>query len=359
MPKSSSLRLVQLTPPGRGAVATLLVEGPGAADLVEAQFRAKSGRSLTAHPEDRLVFGHFQSDSGEEVVVRRRGQDAVELHCHGGWAAVAMIRDRLERLGCRTIGWQSWVAADDRDPLVSAARIALADARTLRTAAILLDQYHGALRRELGEIEAALGRNDEAQATARIDALLARAELGRHLVRPWQVVLAGRPNVGKSSLVNALLGYTRAIVHHEPGTTRDAVGAATAIDGWPLQLSDTAGLHAGDDPVERAGMELARKKLATADLVVLVFDSAETWSESDRTLLQSRPDALVVHNKSDLPPPPGWRPPGVATSALTGDGVEALARAIADRLVPHPPPPGAAVPLDEEQAALVAAYSRR
>jgi tRNA modification GTPase len=325
-------RIVELTPPGRGAVATLLIEGPGALETVGAQLRPVSGRPLRSFPGDRLVFGRFGA-AGEEVVVRRRSDESVELHCHGGLAAAALIERVLIEQGGRVVTWQEWAAGHHAE----------------RTAAILLDQYQGALRRALGEIDAALARGDAASATRLIDALLARAELGRHLVQPWRVVLAGRTNVGKSSLINALVGYPRAIVHHTPGTTRDVVTASTALDGWPVEFSDTAGFAAGDDPLERAGMELAREKLARADLAVLVFDRNQAWSQSDQALLDAWPKVLVVHNKSDLPAAPGERPAGLVLSALTGEAVEALSQEIARRLVPDPPPPGAAVPFTEAQ----------
>jgi tRNA modification GTPase len=347
MSRRSPLQVVQLTPPGRGAVATLLVEGPGAVEIVRSKLSAV-GRPQAPLPVDRPVLRRFASESGEEVVVRRRPDDAVELHCHGGHAAVAMIERALVDAGCRAVGWRDWVADHHRDPIAAAACEALAEARTERTAAILLDQYHGALRRALDEIERAIGRNDFPSARKSIEALLARADVGRHLVRPWRVVLAGGANVGKSSLINALVGYQRAIVHHAPGTTRDVVTAGSTVEGWPVELSDTAGLRASGDAVERAGVELARERLSAADLVILVFDISAAWEQSDRALVASWPDGLIVHNKCDLPPVGGGRPPGVVTSALTGEGMEGLVRGIADRLVRDPPPPGAAVPFAPE-----------
>ena len=349
MSGTSQLQVVQLTPPGRGAIATILVEGPGAVEVVEAEFHAMSGRPLRACPGDRLVWGHFASETGEEVVVRRRSDGAVELHCHGGRAAAAMIETVLVERGCRAVAWQDWVVGHHQDPITAAAHRALAEARTERTAAILLDQYHGALRRALEEIEEALRAAEPQAAREKIGALLARADLGRHLVRPWQVVLAGGANVGKSSLINALVGYRRAIVHHVPGTTRDVVTANAAVDGWPVELSDTAGLPGGDDAMQRAGVELAEEKLSAADLVLLVFDASVPWSEADRALAESRPAALMIHNKCDLPPARCPRPSGLSASALTGRGIEGLVRAIADRLVPDPPPAGAAVPFTADQ----------
>ncbi|MEE8451388.1 MAG: GTPase [Thermoguttaceae bacterium] len=365
----SQLRVVRLTPPGRGAVATLLVEGPTAINAVAARFRAKSGRRLTADAIDRLVFGRFGPKRGEEgpseeMVVRCHRDGSVELHCHGGHATVAMVEAMLLEQGCEAVAWQDWVARGHEDPIAAAAHRALAEARTERTASILLDQYGGALRRALDEIEESLRLDDAALAHRRAEALLARADLGRHLVRPWRVMLAGRPNVGKSSLINALVGYRRAIVHEKPGTTRDVVTATTAVDGWPVELSDTAGLCSTDDAMERAGIALAREQLRKADLVILVFDAGRDWSQADQVLLestrpQSRPRRLVVHNKCDLSPAAGSRPPGLSTSATTGTGIESLVRTIAAHLVPDPPEPGTAVPFTAEQIQQVACLAKQ
>jgi tRNA modification GTPase len=202
-------------------------------------------------------------------------------------------------------------------------------------------------------------------AAAAIDQLLAHASLGLHLTRPWKVVLAGAPNAGKSSLVNALVGYERSIVYAQPGTTRDAVGVETAVAGWPVRLVDTAGLRESTDPVERAGVAIARRQIAQADLTILVYDAADPRSiaasvtaagatgdgqaaDADPSLRLS--DALLVANKIDLVAK-GQRDAlaGLPTSALAGDGIAGLLRAIGRRLVPAPPDRGAAVPFTTEQ----------
>jgi tRNA modification GTPase len=351
-PESQHPRVVRLTPLERGAIATVLVEGPGAARLVQALFQPKSGGPLATCPIDRPILGHFLSGSqpGEELVVRRRSEASVELHCHGGYASVAAIEAALIAQGGRATSWRDWAAGHEPDPIASAARIALADASTERTSTVLLDQYHGALRRAVKEVRVLLHAGDPASASGRLDTLLARAPLGRHLVEPWRVTLAGGTNVGKSSLINALVGYGRAIVDPTPGTTRDVVTATTALDGWPVEFSDTAGLRHSDQPVERAGIELARQRLADADLVVLVFDLTRPWSDTDARLVQTQPGALVVHNKCDLTgrdlPP---RAAGLSTSAHTGRGVDGLLRSIAGRLVPDPPAGGGAVPFTAAQ----------
>lgn len=355
----SPIRVVRLTPPGRGAVATLRVEGHGAVGLVDSFFSTRAGRRLAAFPTDRLAIGRFagpnidQPEPGEQVVVRICSGDAVEIHCHGGQAAVARIEGQLVDAGCAVVPWQAWAADVHDDPFVAAAMEPLAKARTERTAAILLDQYQGALRRELDEIQGMIHRGDRSAAAQRCEELLNRARLGRHLVHPWRVVLGGPANVGKSSLVNALVGYTRSIVHDTAGTTRDAVTASTAIDGWPVDLCDTAGLHTGPDPIEQAGIALARKRLADADLVVLVFDRSAPWSDDHQALFDQWPDALVVFNKSDLPALPGLRPAGLIVSAMRGDGLAELLSAISTWLVPQTLPPGAAIPLNANQIAVI------
>jgi tRNA modification GTPase len=355
----SATQVVLLTPEGRAAVATLLVEGAQATSLVCELFHPANGRPLDEQPLLRIVFGRWQSrDSGEELIVCRRDVNRIEIHCHGGRAAAGAIIEALVQHGCRAGDWRQWVQASAADPIAAAAHLALAQATTERAALVLWDQASGALRRALDEVAASLSAGDARLSLARVEALLEFAGLGQHLVKPWQVVLAGRPNVGKSSLINSLVGYQRAIVHATPGTTRDVVTAAAAIDGWPLELADTAGLREDADPLEAAGIQLARDRLAGADLVVLVFDAGSPWSSHDEALVRAWPLAVCVHNKCDLFDPresaAANRPPGLFVSALSGEGIDQLEREIGVRLVPHAPPAGAAVPFLTSQVETLA-----
>lgn len=361
------LRAALLTPPGRGAIATIGVSGPGAGALVARCVQRRGGRSLASVPHGRIVLGRWSPPGGdaaeiaaaacEEVVVCQLADDALELHCHGGRAASEAILASLARLGCQICDWEHW-ASTSLDPIAAEALTALSRARTERTAALLLDQYHGALAGELRAIVELLQRADDAAAAERLSRLERSAALGLHLADPFRVVLAGRPNVGKSSLINALVGYQRAIVLDQPGTTRDVVTASTALDGWPVELADTAGLRDEADELETAGMQLARERLGEADLVVLVHEAGQ-GCEQDERLIAQWPGALRVCNKCDLAPSQPNGRADVLTSATTGEGVEELAAAIARRLAPEAPEPGrplvfTQVQLDAVQAAIAA-----
>ncbi len=346
-------RVVLLTAPGRAAIATLLVAGPRATEIVSRLFQPAGKKSLSEQPLGRIVFGRWPAGTvAEEVVVCRTAADRVEVNCHGGVAAPRAIASSLIAAGCEEFDWRTWTRESLADPLAADAEIALADAPTERTARILLDQRSGALRRQFDAIAGAIRTGDAAGAVSLVDELLARMDVGLHLAKPWRVVLAGRPNVGKSSLINALVGYERAIVHAAPGTTRDIVTALTALDGWPVELADTAGLRLGDEPLEAAGIELAREQAAAADLLLLVFDRSAAWSVEDDALAKAWPAALVIHNKCDLPAA-GDRPAGVEVSAQSGVGLAELARAVVSRLVPNPPEPGDAVPFLESHVELL------
>lgn len=345
-----------LTPTGRGAVAVVAVVGPQAIDVVDPYFRANNRRRLSEQRIAAIVYGRWNSD-GEDLVVCRRAEDLIEIHCHGGSQSVAAIAADLTAQGCEQIPWQDWLARQDGDALKVEAQIALAQAASTRTALILLEQFHGALQRELQAIHDLLLNNDAAAEERLVD-LLATAELGMHLTLPWQVVIAGRPNVGKSSLINALVGYRRAIVFDQPGTTRDVVTASTVIEGWPVKLSDTAGLHEAGDAIETAGIELAKQRLKDADLVVWVFDAAEVQASSYGELvarevkslgLQLPTKQLLVLNKIDRISDANLPCDLIATSATTGAGIDSLLAAIATSLVPEVPASGAAVLFNERQ----------
>ena len=348
MSPPSTTHVIELTPRGRAAVAVVLVVGPQAIGVVDECLSRPDGRRLGELATNRIFVGRWGSPSGEELLVCRRSEDAVEIHCHGGGAAVRTIIDWLVERGCQPTRWQDWLRATASDPIRVAAQISLADAPTARTAAVLLDQYHGALTSAVRTTWDAAATGDWRAAIATLDAVLAQRGVGLHLTKPWRVVLAGRPNVGKSSLTNALVGFQRAIVCDLPGTTRDVVTAVTAIDGWPIQLADTAGLRDTHEEIESAGVARAAAAAAEADLVLLIDDALS----DDKIELPSPAPVLRVLNKIDLPHASQAvleRPFAVCTSVVTGAGIAALVAAIGAALVPAPPASAAAVPFTAEQ----------
>ena len=362
MSSVESTYVAVLTPQGRGAVAVTRISGPLAESAIDPHFQASNGKPICQQPTGRIIYGHWGSTNGEEVVLCQLRRDVVEVHCHGGLAASTAIVKTLEKAGCIPIPWTQSIAQEEFDPIAASARLALAEARTTRTAAILLDQYRGALKTAFSEIEQlAHSENpaDRLNASNRVNTLLARASIGLHLTVPWRIAIAGRPNVGKSSLINVLLGYNRTIVFDQPGTTRDVVTAMTAFDGSPVELSDTAGLRETCDEVESAGVARTESQCAAADLVILVLDLTDLNAPADPSLLAAYPKALVVYNKCDLVPPETRLPSGLAVSALTQSGLAELQQAIIQRLITVPLQPGDPVPFTSEHVERLHALQAR
>ncbi|WP_165227410.1 GTPase [Aquisphaera insulae] len=343
-----------LTPPGRGAIAVIQVWGEGATQAVDACFRPARGPGLSEGAPGQLRLGRIGRGAGDEVVaVRLDGpRSAIELQCHGGPAAVGLVMEALGSAGVVATGTDAWAAWQGDSRIQAEALEDLPLAPTVRTAEILLEQAQGALDRELVAVEEELQAGRIDAAGHRIDLLLERARIGLRLLSGWSVVLAGAPNVGKSRLLNALAGYRRAIVDSTPGTTRDVVTVPMAFDGWPIQLSDTAGRRHSDDPIERSGLDRARLAVRSADLVLVVLDRSGPLAigEEDEIVTVEPDRSVLVANKSDRPA--AWHPETVipadrrvvVVSAATGEGLDGLSAAIVAAILPDLPPPGAAIP---------------
>ena len=386
-----------LTPPGRGGIAVVRCFGPAVPEALAAAFRparhrpGEAGRTEDLPAVGRLAYGHFSDADGQvldEIILHRAAAEAFEINCHGGPAAVEAVCRRLAALGLERVGSDRLLELAGASPIERDARRLLQSARTPLAARILLDQLNGALGQALAAVAADLqaglrpggaGRKDDARRG--IETLLARwRTCGRFLApgAPGRIAVAGRPNTGKSTLVNRFVGTERVITSAAPGTTRDTVETEAAIEGVPLLLVDTAGLGEAQAAVEREGVARARRQMAEAPLVVYLLNAAEGVQPEDAAALAALgPRALAVWNKSDLAchgvvPPGRSRAPeaekgtgsfsgrrekvpvpfsALRVSALHGDGMDALGRAILARLGWQTPPAGDAVPFTPAQAA--------
>lgn len=351
---SGDTRVAVLTPAGTGAIATIEVAGPEAWEITSSLFRP-AGKPLPDRPElHRFWFGTLGTSVGDEVilaVISIEREVRIEIHCHGGRKVVRWVIEQFKANGCI----EAVSVFDNSDPWQLVTR-----APTLRTASILLDQAHGAFAKAVRHILEVL-TSDPSSALKSFHELAKFVPVGRHLIEPWKVVIAGTPNVGKSSLINALAGFQRAIVSEIAGTTRDVVTVPVAFEGWPVELTDTAGLRHAEG-LEAEGIERARRVLREANLIVWVMDSSHhepVLPDAETTSIVGLPATqwLLVMNKSDQSA--DWAtniPPGaIRVSAVTNEGVPELATAIAKRLVPDEPSAGVAVPFTPQLADRVVA----
>ncbi len=327
---------VLLTPVGRSALASWRMGGPGATRAIRDHFE---GRSRSDDPAtwalNAIKFGRWRLDGDvrEEVVVVRVGPQVFELHSHGGSAVVRAIQATLEDAGC--------VEDDSADaafpvggPTSRQAWHDLPNAITPTCAGILLAQAKGALDRAVDEVAEALDVGDHRWASNLVSRLIASFRLGRHVLEPFRLQLAGPANAGKSSLFNRWLGYERAITHGEPGTTRDILEAGMVCRGFPLTLVDGAGLHdPGSDLLEQEGIRRVIRRAALADLIIWIVDGSDPMAMAELPEWVRRRPHLAVVNKTDLVVSQGWPAEWMRVSVRTGGGLEALWRRVEELLV--------------------------
>ena len=329
----------QITPVGRGAVAALACCGSAALTIVDRCLYTDGRLPLKDRPLASLTYGRWRMASGlgEDLIVVAHDAENVEIHCHGGNATVELISGVLAEQGMRQVAPLDFELARCQSRWQAETNICLGQATTQRTAEVLLSQQER-LPFWVSNLRQIIALGEFNAASQEIQKILAWEDYGRHLLEPRSVVLCGQPNVGKSSLINRIAGFDRAIVDVTPGTTRDVISQLTAIDGWPIRLMDTAGLRSGTlDPIETEGIHKTRTLIDQADGVVGVFDASQTWSRIDQQLSENPAVDLLVFNKDDIAVD-AVRPEGILVSATSGNGISQFLAELIGKLIPtHPP----------------------
>lgn len=366
------------TAPGIGGIGIIRISGPEACDVVNRIFHSKQSIPLGERQTRTIHYGHIVHPKtgktlDEVIVVLMKGphsytaEDVVEIQCHGGFVSVREILKVLLSEGVRQAEEGEFTKRaflNGRIDLTQAeAIIDIIDAKTEQSLEVAVNQLDGtlskyirALRDELiamiahlevtidypeediEDVSAQEVRTGLAPILEKMDNLLATAQRGKLLRDGVMVSIIGRPNAGKSSLMNALLREDRAIVTNIPGTTRDSIEEFLTIQGIPVRLIDTAGIRETEDIVESMGVEKARQYLDKADVVVLVIDGSKPLEPEEQELLQlitNRP-SIIFLNKADQAQyiskeeiaAMGTFTEIVTISAAQGEGMDEMARVI-------------------------------
>ncbi|AHL73525.1 tRNA modification GTPase [Bacillus pumilus] len=367
------------TPMGEGAIAIIRLSGPDAVQIADRMYKGPKEKKLVSVDSHTIHYGHIVDSSTEQVIeevmvsVLRAPktftrEDVIEINCHGGIVTVNKVLQLALKEGARLAEpgeFTKRAFLNGRIDLSQAEAVMdLIRAKTDRAMNVAMTQMEGRLsgliKRLRGEILETLAHvevnidypeyDDVEEMTHRvlvekatsvkkeIESLLTTSQQGKILREGLSTVIIGRPNVGKSSLLNSLVQETKAIVTDIPGTTRDVIEEYVNVRGVPLRLVDTAGIRETEDIVERIGVERSRQVLKEADLILLVLNYSEELSDEDIKLFEavSGMDIIVIVNKTDLEPKLDVEKvkelakdrPVVTTSLLQEKGIDELEMAI-------------------------------
>ena len=351
------------TPIGEGGIGVIQVSGPDSLTIVNTIFKGKKQKDLRNAESNRLYYGDIYSNGSavDEVIVnvlRKEdsftGEDLVEVNCHGGILAVKKTLECIVSAGAKETHWEELASHSQSnnkiDLIQKEALLEIPRAKTKLGVKILLDQYNGALSSFIQKIINQLDNSDNNREQLydinnRLKKTVATAAFGCAITSPQKLIITGKPNAGKSTLINALLKEDRLITHEEPGTTRDAIDEMISIDSIPLMIIDTAGIRETDHEVEKLGVQESKKQLREADKIVVVFDSSKPAEKEDEEIVKFI-DALTLQkadntdiktpiypvlNKADLPSKLNLKTvvgktfePICQVSALNGDGLSTL-----------------------------------